>query len=213
MSRNYSWDALGSQQTLAEWHDLPRDSYWSGDGERAAQAIMGALVSAEALALVSGAVPPNVPIGTAAHHGSWRDAPPGAHPLYRATHYWARRTGGTVLGGSGSTLQQGTGQALVALLVVGVAAIVAGAWYATATSVVRIWSEHAVALAKLDRINKLASAYIKSGKPIPQALWADLGNVGSELSTAQDYLVPIGLGVGGVVLIGGGIALASHGGQ
>lgn len=210
MSRRYEYDVAASQTTLGQWIAQPARTWWSGSGEDAAQAYMGALVSAEAVALSASAVPPNVPIGTAAHHGDWAGAPAGARELYRATQYWVRKSGGTTLAAKGSVPDTGTQQALVALLVVGVAAIVAGAWYATSTSVVRIWAEHCTNIARLDRINKLAAVYIKSGKPVPQALWAQLGNVGGKLGAASDYVVPIGLGVGGLVLVGGGIALASR---
>lgn len=170
-----------SLSELTTWRDIPADrETWVTTGYRVQQALLLALDAAEGLAAASGLVSGQYLIGDSMRL-SWSRAPAHARDLYMGAHNLAAAIGETVVPDAANhadTLPlppQSMGQVLiVALGVIGLAAIISTAWYAARTTTVRIHATQARQVARVVGATHVATALVRAGKPIPKSLLADL---------------------------------------
>ncbi len=209
------YDPALALQELTSWLDAPDDGAWVTTGHRVEQALLLSLEAAEVLAHAVGVAPVHYRVGDSVVL-DWSKAPAGARDLYMGTQHWAEAIGRTVTPDAGPvpTHDLGAGApsmgqvVVVALAVIGIAAIISTAWYAADTTAVRIHAHQAQQLAKTTAAVHIATAAVTAGKPIPPALLKDL-----QLDTSKPVSVRWGWGalaVGGLLAVGIAVGSAIH---
>ncbi len=211
-------------------------------GNDLAQALMGTLVNAEILAANAGVTHMiQLPDGTRGvmEIGAARDnidnAPESIRTLYLAAHGAVRevnqravpRQAGTPWGLANALPTSGLPQlevvpaffpiipVIVALTVVGVAGIVAGAWYAASTknTETQVGGDTLQKTIAADRALEAAKAMIAAGQPVPKDVWGVFGKVASGEHEAGiiDQVKPFVIGAAvGVLGLGGYAIYKTH---
>lgn len=227
MSERYDFEPSASSAALQSWAQL-RDGRAVVLGRELAQGLMGPLVSAELLAAKAGVVPyVDLPDGTrgvvqiGAARSRLDGAPESVRTLYLAAHGLARRTDATArLVPDATPLTVATVPShriaagfVLPLLVLGVAAIVAGAAYATLTAQTRaeVDAENLRQAERLKVALVAAQFALENKRDIPPEFWQSLsghaqaehraggvlGALGS-IAAPASWILPVG-----VVLVGG----------
>jgi hypothetical protein len=223
---SFDWDPVRSQAALTLYRTASRGLVQHVSGPELAQAQMGALVSAELLAAQAGVVPWfTLPDGTRGvlNVGAARERIDGAslevRTVYLAAQGNARRLATQALPAVEgvphpwlSVEPQPIGfltvPVLIALTVFGVAAVVAGAWYASRPAVVQAQSDGLVEIAEVDAIAKLAAGELAAtGKISPALIDALKPAAFREEAEASSWVLPVVLGG---VAVAGGLYIASR---
>ena len=167
---------------LGGWMSAPEEGVLDLPGTELVQALVGAIASAERLAPHPGDAPGEWGVD-GAPLADTSDSSRTARAIYRSTEYWVSACSRTAIptgeaaGQTYGVQVPGLGQILTGILVVGLAAIVASAAYATITEGIRIWSHHAERIAAVHATSTLAATYVAAGKPIPKSLLKQLDPV------------------------------------
>ncbi len=233
----YGYQPSESSRVLGSLSVLPAAGRSLVNGSSLAQAQMGALVSAELLAAQAGVVPwITLPDGTKGvlAIGSARDridrAPPAVRDLYVASHeathaITIRATSGVaqspqIARWSPNMLALterpiGFIPVAVYLTVLGVAALVAGAWYAAEASRATVTAENArlVQLAQVDASTRLAFTQLATTGTISQDLSKNLDPALVQANVNAGGPLPawLPLAVGGVAVAGTALYLHRRG--
>lgn len=93
---------------------------------------------------------------------------------------------------------------LVAIVCVGLAATIGGAWYSHSQTV-QVESQRMFATSKLGVLNDLAAAEIAAGKPVSPSIVEAIGKL-STVEKTQSWLMPVGLVAAGLTVAGLSIA-------
>lgn len=100
---------------------------------------------------------------------------------------------------------------VIALIVVGVAATIGAAWWATKSREVEVESERAVQLAKVGALTDLAAKQIAAGQNPSDNILEQLG-AASTFERGSSWAVPLSLALGGAATVGGiGYAVLKRG--
>lgn len=222
---SFGYDPVAGAAALASFALADQSTpYVAMGGAKLQMGLMALLLDAELTAADAGLVPwVQLDDGSKGVFtvGAARDAidtaPPGVKTLYLATHGVVRRAHNEVRPlspGMGavqmitSHTEDGIGDIglipVVALVVLGVAAIVAGAYYATSATekLIETRSTELKYAAKLEAMHKLAGPLIAAGQPLPPGFLEEFGDF-SEKEKARDAF-PY-LWAGGAALAAGGI--------
>lgn len=196
--RTFGYDPAAGAAGLASFAlvDAQRSTTAALAGSHLQQGLMTLLFDAELLAAEAGLVPwVQLDDGSRGVFtiGAARDvidtAPQGVKTLYLASHGVARRAHNEASDVTRSGAANGSVQFLAAegigvipmvvpIVVLGVAAILATAYYATAVGekMVQTKSTELKYAAKLDAMHKLAAPMVAAGLPLPSHFWSEFGD-------------------------------------
>jgi hypothetical protein len=242
VSSQFDFAPATSKQVRDSFTFAAKNRSYAYKGNELAQGLMGTLVNAELLAANAGVTHMiQLPDGTRGimEIGAARDnidqAPESIRTLYLAAHGAVRevnqravpRQQGTPWGLANALPTTGLPQievvpvffpiipVIVALTVVGVAGVVATAWYATSTknTETQVQGDSLQKTIAADRALEVAKGMIAAGQPIPKDVWGVFGDVanGEHKAGIWDTVKPFAAGVAiGVVGLGGYAIYKTH---
>jgi len=221
--RSFQYDPIGGQAALSSFAltDPDRSPTTVLAGSKLQMGLMALLLNAELMAGEAGLVPmvhlddgSKGVIAIGAAREVIHTAPDGVRTMYLAAHGIARRAHNeardvTARGGMGEVnllLSPALGMGalpLIAVVVLGVAAIVAAAYYAKSATekIVETRSTELKYAAKLDALQRLAMPIVASGMDLPPEFWAEYGNF-SESEQTRDTMRPYLYGAGALAAAG-----------
>jgi len=232
---SYSFDPVRAGAILASWGTVSDDvSGYKYVGSDVAQGLIGTLATAEELAAAAG-VAKYVDLGSgdvlvlgAARDQVRSSSDDAVRTLYlasygavRAIHDAAKladaQASNPPIGGFGPAPGYASDREIgfpiipIVLAVVGIAGLIAGAWYATTTHIaaIEVAGHNARQATLANSYTAIGAAALKAGQPIPDSVWAGLKSL-AEQEAEHSGPWPYVLG-GGIVLgaVAGGIYLAA----
>jgi hypothetical protein len=226
------YDPVLGALAVGQFQHAPEDGRAVLSGRNLRAGLLATLWQAELLAAQAGVVP-WFPLGDGqrgvAVVGAARErlarAPDAVRVIYLATHGAARQAQSHARGSDVTELALRTDRDLakaqragiggidaipVALVVLGIAAIVAGAWFAKGSveKLIQTRGEDLRASYAADTAAKLAMAQIAAGMPVDPSVWQVLKGIATR-ETAEPFLAPA-LAVGGLALVAGAAAVVIH---